>query len=162
MEHRRLAGRKRRHQSVRLFGGWNAGVEGVRVACTLLGPEGSEPWPGTVGGRVPRTLAESLELCSVVRGSTDRMLRTTQWTRASFSSRTTPSGVVFDEEITMFVSVPSSGGMLTTIGQARRNELPSGGECGGRDSYSCMWSSLKEQTVDALATGAEEGRSNLR
>jgi len=25
-----------------------------------------------------------------------------------------------------------------------------------------MWSSLKEQTVDALATGAEEGRSNLR
>ena len=41
-------------------------------------------------------------------------------------------------------------------------EVPSGIECGGCDSYSCMWSSLKEQTVDALATGAEEGRSNLR
>ena len=32
----------------------------------------------------------------------------------------------------------------------------------GCDSYSCMWSSFQEQMVDALASGAEEGRSNLR
>ena len=88
------------------------------------------------------------------------MLRTTQWTRASFSSSRHVSDV-FDEEKTMFVTdlirgvrdkplvKPAAGSALC-------------GECGGCDSYSCMWSSLKEQTVDALATGAEEGRSNLR
>jgi hypothetical protein len=109
VEHRRLAGRKRRHQPVRLFGGWIAGVGGVRVACTLLGPEGSDT--GTEGdlgaGTMPRTLAGSLGLVPVVRGSTDRMLRTTQWTRASFSSRTTRESSRkwrVDEEITMFVT----------------------------------------------------------
>ena len=61
---------------------------------------------------------------------------------------TTPSGVV-------------EAMCVATIGQARRRSRVSGSG-GGCDSYSCMWSSLKEQTVDALATGAEEGRSNLR
>ena len=73
-------------------GGGNAGVGGVRVACTLLGPEGSDTsGSGSVmlsgaGGRFLGLLPDLWDVSPVVRGSTDRMLRTTQWTRASFSS----------------------------------------------------------------------------
>jgi hypothetical protein len=77
------------------------------------------------------------------------MLRTTQWTRASSIRRAS------DGSETMFDSVPS--GADDTIGHVRCQLAGV-----GRDSYSCMWSSFEEQTVDALATGAEEGRSNLR
>ena len=64
---------------------------------------------------------------------------------------------------TMFVVRSRFAGRMTTIGQFRR--ASSGGTrvgCGGSDSNSCCVSSFEEQTVDALATGAEEGRSNLR
>ena len=152
--------RRHRDQYASSWGG-NVGCRGSTGACTLLGPEGSEPLPGTVGGSVPRTLAGPLELVSVVRGSTDRMLRTTQWTRASFSS-SRHLRVTYLMKKKQCSSRSSFGRDVDNHWSSPPWCRPSGWCRGGRDSYSCMWSSLKEQTVDALATGAEEGRSNLR
>jgi hypothetical protein len=102
--------------------------------------------------------------CDVSRvggGSTDRMLRTTQWTRASLT------GTYGVGRKTMFVIASwgaFAGGRVvwvTTIGHVRRRSL-SGGRCWTRFLTHVCVSSFEEQTVDALATGAEEGRSNLR
>ena len=57
------------------------------------------------------------------------------------------------------------GCVVRTIGHARTcraGPLWAGVGCAGAISLMFCVSSLKEQTVDALATGAEEGRSNLR
>lgn len=76
----------------------------------------------------------------VVAGGIDRTLRTTQWTRASARSLPSCWGVVV-----LWSHTPAARGVA--------------GVC-FFDSY--VISSCEEQTVDAWASGAEEGRSNLR
>jgi hypothetical protein len=74
--------------------GWEEGWFGVIVLCTLLGPEG----PGTdlrVGGGnfIGPYFGSSFGGWAV--WGTARILRTTQWTRASPAAIRTSSGVLF-------------------------------------------------------------------
>ena len=85
------------------------------------------------------------------------MLRTTQWTRASLilglrvrGQKQCFDAVAFGSRYKTIGHVPASGARVRVS------------EVGTRFILMYVVSSFEEQTVDALATGAEEGRSNLR
>ena len=81
-------------------------------------------------------------------GGIDRTLRTTQWTRASSNQYLL---LVLELDITF-------GGVCSLVKNLLMLVLWAGVSVS--DTY--VISSFEEQTVDALASGAEEGRRNLR